>query len=61
MQMYMNSRVISVICFILVLNNGCSIYGIDSEQNTLLSIICRLCRVTFTGHVYFLHIIAICK
>ena len=27
---------------VVVLNNGCSIFGISSEQNTLLNIICRL-------------------
>ena len=48
---------------LLVLNNGYSIYGINSEQNTLLNIIilCRLCNVTFIGHVYFLFIIVISK
>ena len=30
---------------LLVVNNGCHIYGIDSEQNT------PLCSITFIGHV----------
>ena len=37
----------------LVLNNGYSIHGIDSGQNTLLNIICRLCSFIFIGHVCF--------
>ena len=34
---------------LLVVNNECHVYGIDSEQNTPLRII--LCSVTFIGHV----------
>ena len=52
----------SYVCqLLLVLNNGCSIYGIDNGQNTLFNIICRLCSLIFIGHVYFLCIIVICK
>ena len=52
----------SYVCqLLLVLNNGYSIHGIDSGQNTLLNIICRLCSFIFIGHVYFLCIIVICS
>ena len=52
----------SYVCqLLLVLNNGYSIHGIDSGQNTLLNIICRLCSFIFIGHVCFLYIIVICN
>ena len=52
----------SYVCrLLLVLNNGYSILGIDSGQNTLLNIICRLCSFIFIGHACFLCIIVICK
>ena len=52
----------SYVCrLLLVQNNGYSIHGIDSGQNTLLNIICRLCSLIFIGHVCFLCIIVICK
>ena len=52
----------SYVCqLLLVLNNGCSIYGIDSEQKALLNITWGLCSVTLIGHVYLLCIIVICK
>ena len=52
----------SYVCrLLLVLNNGYSIHGIDSGQNALLNIICRLCSFIFIGHVCFLCIIVICK
>ena len=51
----------SVCRLLLVLNNGYSIHGIDSGQNTVLNIICRLCTLIFIGHVCFLCITVICK
>ena len=44
---YMKSRVMSVSCMLVVLNNGSSVHRIDSEQNTLLDLLCRLCSINF--------------
>ena len=46
---------------LLVPNYGCSIYGIDSEQNTVEHNMQIMYNVIFIGHVYFLSIIVICK